>query len=334
MTRKKITAAALTIAFLAQGAAVCAQQAPAAELAGKDAAQGTFPGYVASRGDGNGGAIVLDKDGNQLPPISNGTELSADRVEGFNKALEENFPMTPDMVRRYRDVFEANQRALLEREVPKARVEAGFISLEPGEAPPRITVAPGIASVIGFYDVTGQPWPITQHVLGAEEDFQVIQLGGDSNNIAVTPLKRVGFSNVVVMLKDQPKPVVMRIEVSNAEAQDRYDLQILSAGPNANANTAAEALSVREAGSRTLLSVLSGVDIPTGSKPVSVQGVDARGWVIGENLFLRSKHALLSPQWLSSMSGPDGIRVYEIPKSNAALFSVDGTIVRADVVLP
>ncbi|MCW3782613.1 DotH/IcmK family type IV secretion protein [Defluviimonas salinarum] len=317
-----------------------AGSSPAAVVGGlADGPSGGFSGYVPSASTGmavggSGAAAPAATAGEGLPKITDGKHLSAEKVEGFNEAVEENFPMTPDMIRRYREIFDESQRALLEREEPDARVDAGFISLEPGETPPTLTVAPGIASVIGFYDVTGQPWPITQYVLGSGSDFQVIQLGEESNNVAVTPLARLGWTNLVIVLKGEPKPVVMRVGISEKTAHFRHDVQIMSAGPNASANTAAEDLAVREAGSATLLAVLSGVDLPAGSKPVQVQGVDARGWIIGENLYLRSKHPLLSPSWLSSMSGPDGIRVYEVSKSSVALFSVDGTIVRADVVLP
>lgn len=266
--------------------------------------------------------------------MTDGATLTADKIEGFNEAIEESFPMTPDMIRRYRKIFDENQRALLEREEPTARVDAGFISLEPGETPPVLTVASGIASVIGFYDVTGQPWPITQYVVGSGDDFQVIQLGENANNLAITPLTRVGFTNLVVVLKDEPKPVVMRVGISEEAAHYRHDIQIMSQGPNAKVNTAVSDGSVTEAGDETLLSFLAGVNIPSDARRVSVQGVDARAWILGERVYVRSKHPLMWPAHSSALSGPDGVRVYEILKSFTALFSVDGQMVRADVVLP
>lgn len=340
---------AISTGAFAQSAPV---ESPAARIDGMASGEGgAFSGYVPAvpNGMGMGGSgsanetvadpvtptTILPQDGTRaLPSMSDGQQVSAEKIDGFNTAIEEAFPMTPDMVRRYREIFDENQRALLERTQPDARVDAGFISLEPGETPPALTVAPGIASVIGFYDVTGQPWPISQYVIGSGDNFQVVQLGEGANNIAVSPLTRVGWTNLVVVLKDQPKPVVMKVEISEKSAHFRHDVQIMASGPNATVNTAAAGDVVREAGSGVLLSALSGVDLPQGSKPLKVAGVDARAWKIGDTVFLRSRHALLSPSWLSSMSGPDGIRVYEIKPSSFALFSVDGTIVRADVTLP
>jgi intracellular multiplication protein IcmK len=315
---------------------------PSASMAGQvGGTSGLFAGYVPSAaygGMGVGGTSVeaerIGADGKPLPDMTDGTTLTTEKVEGFNEAIEENFPMTPEMIRRYRDIFDANQRALLERDEPAAQVDAGFISLEPGETPPVLTLAPGIASVLGFYDVTGQPWPISQYVVGSGENFQVVQLGEDANNLALTPLTKIGYTNLVVVLKDEAKPVVMRVGISEDTAHFRHDIQVMREGPNAATNTAVATSSVTEAGSEMMLAFLSGVNIPSEATRIAIQGVDARGWVMGENVYLRSKHPLMWPAHTNALSGPDGVRVYEIPKSFTALFSVDGQMVRADVVLP
>jgi intracellular multiplication protein IcmK len=302
-----------------------------------------FSGYVPSRVSGgmvSGGSGSQSSEGRGPSAVSatdglaTGTEATPDRIEGFNAAVQDVFPMTPDMLRRYRDIFEASERAMLEREEPSAKIDAGFISLEPGETPAQLTVAPGIASVIGIYDATGQAWPISQYVLGSGENFQVIQLGDSSNNLAITPLVRIGWTNLVIVLKDEPKPIVMRIEISEGTAHYRHDIQVMRNGPNAVDNLAVATDTVREAGSTTLLAALTGVDLPAGTVRVPIRGVDARGWMVGDRLFIRSRHALLSPSWEGSMSGPDGIRVYELNPASVALFSVDGAIVRADVEIP
>lgn len=268
-----------------------------------------------------------------IPALSDGKVVSADKVEGFNQSVEQNFPMTPEMIRKFREIYDANDRALNERAEPEAKIDTGFISLEPGQAPSEIGVAPGIATVIGFYDVTGQPWPVEQYVLGSGENFQVLQLGETSNNLALTPLQRFGWTNLIVVLKGEAKPVVMRVNISEEVAHFRHDVQIMAQGPNAVQNTAGAKV-ITEAGDGVLMAALAGVDLPSNAKAVRIVGVDARAWKVGEKLYIRSKHALLSPSWLGSMSGPDGVRVYEIKPGPVALFSVDGQIVRADVVLP
>jgi intracellular multiplication protein IcmK len=291
----------------------------------------SFPGYIpapARGGMATGGAIVPDS------PLATGRELTDARIEGFNGSVEDVFPMTPEMIRRYRQIFEESQRATLEKPEPEAITDAGFLSLEPGEAPATLKVAPGIASVLGFYDATGQPWPILQFVVGNGKDFQVIPLGEKSNNLTLTPLAPLGWSNLVILLEGEPKPVVLRLEITAARAHYRHDIQIMRQGPNAVLNTAGDRAPVHEAGGTTLLAALAAVDLPSGARPVPIRGVEARGWLVEDSLILRSRHPLLSPSWTASMSGPDGVRVYQIAPGSVALFSVDGRIIRAEIDLP
>ena len=344
--------AALTAALLIAGHAQAQEAAadvaaetftPGAEAAtGVDApAQTGFDGYVRAkpRGMGTGGSNVpsatqfpmTSPEG--LPAIATGTELSEDRIEGFNGAIENTFPMTPDMIRQYREIYKQNEKAMLERPEPEALNDTGFVSLEPGEAAPNVQVAGGIASVIGFYDATGAAWPVSQYVIGSSDQFQVIQLGEEANNLTVTPLVPVGWTNLVVMLKGEPKPVSIRIEISDRVAHYQRNIQVMRRGPNATTNTVATQ-SVTEAGSPLLLAALTGVDLPASARSVNVTGVNARAWLVGDDLYVRSAHAMLSPSWSASMAGPDGMRVYQIPRSSFANFSVDGRIVRAGITLP
>lgn len=278
-----------------------------------------------------------------LPGLATGRETNETRQRGFNEAIQEAFPMTPEMIQRYREIFAENQRAMLEREEPRGSIETGLISLEPGEEAPTLTLAQGIASVVGFYDATGAPWPVDQYVLGDGDDFQIIQLGSNANNLSVTPLTPVGWTNLIVMLEGEDTPVVARLQISDNTTDYRRDIQVMRNGPNAEINTATQdspegrerqMQTVRDAGNSLLVSALSGVDLPDDARELTVTGVGARAWLVDDQIVLRSNDALLSPQWTSSMSGPNGTRVYVIEEAPMALFSVSGQIVRADIELP
>lgn len=312
---------------------------------------GAFRGYVHA-GSGLGmsgsvtapGAVSPDRvEANRpapgrggLPPLTDGRDVDLDRIDAFNSAMEQAFPMTPEMIRRYRQIFEEQQRATLDRPEPQARMESGFIALEPGETPGRLLLSPGIASVISFYDATGQSWPIEQYVVGSGQNFEVVALGEESNSLVMTPLSRLGWSNLVVRLRDEPRPVVLHVSISEAVAHFRHDIQIGRMGPNAEVTLASGAAPavVTEAGSQILLSMLSRVDIPRAAVSVPVSHVQAEAWTLGDRMFVRSRHALLSPSWTASLAGPNGVRVYEINPSSMLLFSVDGRVIRVSADLP
>ena len=269
-------------------------------------------------------------------PLATGRELSPARIEGFNESIDQIFPMTPEMIARYRAIYAEQQRAILEKPEPEALSTTGLVSLEPGEASPVIYVSPSVASVIGFYDATGAAWPINQFVVGDGDGFRVVRLGENSNNLTISPAKQIGFTNIVALLKGEDKPVTLRIRISDSQVNHRHDIQVMRVGPNAELNNAVSRSSrtVEEAGNSLLLATLSGVSVPSDAVPVRVEGVDARAWSHGDAIYLRSRHALLSPAWTESMSGPDGVRVYRINAASVALFSVDGQIVRAELKRP
>jgi len=269
-------------------------------------------------------------------PLSTNRDMNPMRIEGFNSSIEQIFPMTPEMILRYRQIYDEQQRAILDRPEPEVLNTTGLVSLEPGESSPVIYVSPSVASVIGFYDATGAAWPINQFVVGDGQSFRTVRLGENSNNLTISPAKRIGHTNIVALLQGEDKPVTLQIRVSESQVNYRHDIQVMRVGPNAALNNAVSPSSrtVEEAGNSLLLATLSGVDIPPAAVPVRVEGVDARAWLHQDTVYVRSRHALLSPAWTESMSGPDGVRVYRIKSASVALFSVEGRIVRAELKLP
>lgn len=322
---------------------------PQVTTGGTDGASAGFAGYVPSASPGGmatGGSNVSAPESAPTPGLNDGRQNNPQKIEGFNAAIENNFPMTPEMLRQYRAIFDEHQRVLLERPQPQMTNDSGVLTLEPGEDLQTLYVSPGMFTAVSIYDNTGQPWPVTQYVLGDGKSFQVIQLGENSNSITVTPMVPVGWTNLALVLKDEPKPVIVKLEVSNSVANGRRDIQVMKPGPNAIINTVSEMPVIRpvtmpetdpitrEAGSPLLMSALAGVDMPESAKPVAIGGVNARGWVLAGKLIIRSKSPLVSPAWSNSLAGPDGVFVYEIPAVPVALFSVNGQIVRADIDIP
>ena len=259
---------------------------------------------------------------------------SPTQLREFSEAIGSVFPMTPELVRQYRQIHEENERAIRETPFPEPLVDAILLTLEPGEHPAELRVAPGIASVIGFFDASGRPWPIRQFVIGNGDEFNVIQMGEKSGALAVSPLERVGWTNLVVALQGEPVPVVLRIVIDHDQAHFRRSVRILKHGPLSDGIAKVTHPELPRAGDRDLLAALSGVDLPAGAVAVPVSGVNARAWLAGEDLYLRSAHALLSPAWTSSLAGPGGLRAYRVDPVSSLLFSVDGRIVRADLALP
>ena len=251
--------------------------------------------------------------------------------ESFERALESAFPMTPDMVRRYLEQFEANAQAMRGLPEPEPISDAMIVSLAPGAPPPQISVAPGIASLLLFLDADGAPFPVRQYVLGDGENFEIVHLGEGSHAITVSPLTRAGWSNLVIALSGSDTPLVLRLRIDPSQAHYRRTIHVTTTAADHAMPQAGDA---PQAGDTLLIAALLGSGLPDAARRVPVTGVDARAWLIGEALYLRSRHPLLSPQWSATLSGPDGYRAYRLPLRSVLLMSVGDRVAQAPLALP
>lgn len=320
----------------------------------KAAEQPASPDGKAARQDPNkppekaAGSKLDDKGGKAddldgIPPLSSPGDMSREQAEGYNKAKPAMYPMTPEMIRKFRGEFDAQQGAAFGKQRPKAIVDAISASLEPGARPPTLIVSPGMVSTIDFFDASGQPWPFTGYIIGDKEKFQILQLGDSGNFLSIAPNVQAGATNLVVSLKPPADgvavpPLTLTIYIDPSRAHYRHDVRIQALGPNARTvGLPVSGATGGRPGDATLLAVLAATELPAGAKPVGVNflsggaGVDARGWVIGDDLYLRTRLALLSPSWTGSLAGPDDMRVYRLAKTPIVLFSAQGRVVKARI---
>lgn len=312
---------ARALCSLAAVAAAVQILAPAALDTGQAAAQGAAQAPAAEESPAPGQASGQGAQSGEAQP---GPVGESEKSRGFREAMDQVFPMTPEMIREYRQTYEEQQKAMLERKEPEAQTDTALVSLDPGEPAPEFRVAPGIASVISFYDAAGKPWPITQYIIGNAEGFQVIQLGASSNSLAVTPGIQVGWTNLIAVLQGEDRPAIAQVKVSPEAVHLRRDLQIMRRGPNSPMDGFPQN-SPMEAGSPLLLTALQGSGLPASASSLEVMGVKGKAWKIGESVYVRTPGGMASPAWTSAISGPGGMNVYAFPESMGnAVFMVDG----------
>lgn len=321
------------------GGDVAAGGAPVPSYAGGYAPSARYPNGMVTGGNTDG-YIPATKESMPVPPqgVQSPMMMTPLQMDAYQQVLRQSFPMTPEMIAYFRELSRVQQKAMLHKPEPNPVVDSGYVSLEPGETPPDLLLGTGIATVVSFYDRTGAAWPITQYVHGNGDQFQVIQLGRDANSLTVTPLAEYGFSNLIVMLEGEPKPVVMSLRVSEDTVNYRKDIQVMKPGPNAIISPdviANPSLPIdREAGSRVLMAALDGTEMPPAAQRVSITGVSAQGWVLGDDLYIRTRALLSIPMPLEKMDGTDGVRIYRVGKSPVLTFVQDGRTIMANVELP
>lgn len=295
-----------------------------------------------TRPSSSSGARSQNKD--ELPPII-GTNhllqsldeldrpLSPEEATAYGSAVQSLMPMTPDMIRDYRRRVDENQRAASEPPSgvkPTLISDAIRLSLKPSKAISTISTVPDTVSVISFYDRTGKAWPVASYVVGRADRFQVYALQEGSNKLAISALQPHGYSNLIVSLVEESRPIVLNLQTSQGTAIARRDITVEAYGPNAAVNPTTVSTKVAPS-DNVMMAFVQGAGMPKGAVQLRTTDPDTDVWSYSGDYYVRTQNTLVSPSWSSVLTGPGGVHAYRIKKTPVALISRNGTIERVRI---
>jgi intracellular multiplication protein IcmK len=259
-------------------------------------------------------------------------DLSSDTLiqqAAFEGVEQQMFPLSPEQLVELKKQYK-NQQFAKESPVgtpPKPTATSQFVNLSPGSTPPVIRLSQGFVSSLVFLDSTGAPWPISAYDLGDPESFN-IQWDKSSNTLMIQAKSMYTYGNLAVRLKELNTPVMLTLIPGQKAVDYRVDMRVQGYGPNAKNLPLEEGLP--PSANDLLLHVLDGVP-PAGSSRLTVSGGDARAWILGDHMFVRTNLTILSPGWLSSMTSADGMHAYEMQKTPVLLVSWHGKVMQLKV---
>lgn len=267
---------------------------------------------------------------------NSGSDHSSDAsvsIQALNKAAfgsmaQTMLPMTPEQIQRLRQLFNQTQAAAATTPgtPPRPTISSQYIKLEPGATPSVVRLAQGYVTTLAFLDSTGQPWPVDNYDIGNPQAFN-IQWDKKSNLLMIQATALYSVGNLAVQLRGLTTPVMVTL-ISGQKAVDyRIDLRIPGNGPNAQALLGR---TLPNSADPTLLNILEGI-APKGSTSLKISGGPAQGWYGGEHLYLRTRLTLISPAWIATMSSPDGMKAYEMPKTPLILGFEEGQSIQLKV---
>jgi len=264
-----------------------------------------------------------------LNSVPNTPIPSQDANIAFSAMLQQNMPLTPrQVVRLHQQIDSAQRAAATPPNVPPKPVSSTvMVNLAPGTTPPAIRLAYGYVTSLVFVDSTSQPWPIASFDIGNPKAVN-LQWDGKSNIILLQAVAPYSYGDIVVRLVGLPTPITLGLVSGQRVVDYRVDLHVSGIGPNTKEVPTGTALP--GSANQLLLGVLDGL-APPGSKPLMVHGADAQAWTIGNTMYLRMRFTLLSPGWIGTMTSPDGMRAYELPKTSSILVSRYGEPVELKV---
>ena len=157
-------------------------------------------------------------------------------------------------------------------------------------------------------------------------------VGSNVLQVAAASLQPRG--GLLVTLKGAPKPISFMLVAGGGAYDADLTVQVADRGPNAKGVATGPA--APDTASPFLTAMLDGAP-PAEAEPLAVAGVspdDLRAWKVGDRVVLRTRFALISPEWLASQTGEGGVTVYSLPVTPVVLLSQDGVTISASLSEP
>jgi intracellular multiplication protein IcmK len=254
--------------------------------------------------------------------------LSPEEITAYGAAIQSQMPMPPELIRDYKRRVNESQRAA-------AMPPSGFrpnsvsdqirVSLEAKGKAPKVATSPGTVSVLAFYDRTGEAWPVASYVVGRPDAFQVYALQEGSNQVAITPLVTHGYSNLIISLVGEDRPLVVDMETNEQMTHFRRDLVVNGLGPNAVVSTGPAEPPMR-ASDDVMMAFVQGADLPGNAVRLSTDNSAVSAWLYNGELYIRTENTLISPSWSASLTGPGSIHAYRLKPTPVALITRNGSV--------
>ena len=251
------------------------------------------------------------------PPPPSPIPNSMQRKTAFDAVTQQAFPMTPKQIRHLKKMMVASQRASAEpaESPPKPVTKSLFVNLAPNATPPVIRLYHGFVSSLVFVDSAAKPWPIASFDNGNPQAFN-ITWDKKSNTLMVQPLKAYIYGNLAITLKGLNTPVMLTLIPGQRVTDYRVDLRVPGLAPDSKKHIHIKQLPDNK--NRALQQTLNGVG-PDGGRILHANGIEAKVWLLGQQLYIRSHATLLSPGYISAMSSSDGSHAYQLQKTPSIL---------------
>lgn len=258
--------------------------------------------------------------------------------EAFDRVADSVSPLSADQVHKIRNLWNESQRLKTFTGTPPPRPSnvSRMVNLGVGGLPTVVRLGAGYVSVVSFFDIYGNPWPIRGYNVGNPGIVNIIwnqssreedaSGAGLSNTLMMQAQTLYNPTNMVVLLRGMNTPVLLELIPGQSEVDYRLDLQVPKPGPMHDASE-----SLPSAPRPVMVDLLNNVP-PNGSVQLPVKGGEAQAWKHQGRIYLRTPYTIISPAWLSKMTGPNGdVHVYEMANVSVALALQHGKTIQLTV---
>ncbi|AGI74957.1 hypothetical protein OA238_160p1550 (plasmid) [Octadecabacter arcticus 238] len=170
-------------------------------------------------------------------------------------------------------------------------------------------------------------------MIGKPNSFQVYAMQERSNQLAVTPLVPHRFSNIVVSLVGESRPLVFEVRTNSLNTHYCRDFTVHGLGPNAVSKPLQTHQSepVASASDDVMMAFATGADILGNAVRLSTDNVAVKARSYDGAIYLQSADAIISPPASCILTGPGQVKAYRIRPTSVALISSNGRVSKVGI---
>lgn len=193
-------------------------------------------------------------------------------------------------------------------QVPNAGTRTTMLNLAPGAKLPTIYVGSGHLTSLVFSDLNGEPWMIERVSLNKSilNDGGANASGNPTNILNLEPLQAIAYSNVNIVLKGLPTPVIFNVVGGNKQIDVRLDVKVPGRNPDSTGTTYSQTMPSLD---ESMPYFLDGVP-PASAKKIKVTGPAVEAWEMKGQLYIRTTADVQYPAYHSSAKSTSGHAVY------------------------
>lgn len=273
--------------------------------------------------------VLADGDGTDRSPptdqrVGNPPFPFVQNDPAFNLGIQNNSPMSPDEIRRYRAYMKEKQKAMFDRTPPSFHQVQDTVRLHPGALPPVVRITKGYSGVLYVSDITGSPWEIVSTKLSSNA-FTIERPATKSKNaLTITAERPYRSADIILFLRNFDIPVPVRLISDDRHTDIKTRLVVPRMGPHPHLPDVG---GIESTGtgivSETDERFIAGIP-PKGAIRLSSTYPDVSAWSYNGVYYIRTHHLLASPAFLSLERGDGNINLYKVAPTPVIILSVEG----------
>jgi len=225
--------------------------------------------------------------------------------------MEERLILSPEEIRQGKADISKYKANMQKRAIPRNFKSVIIVDPDNYDSAPVVNVVANFPSSISFFDITGEPWEVSEFMSGDKRVVNVVQSSKSSNLLWVTPQTIGGSTSVTLLLEGMRKTFTIMIQASTKVMNRDTVIRVSAMSNAAKKATFQKRVEEPKRGDELfLLKFFSGA-IPLNKeliRELNVGSMGVRVWIARKvktdawNMVIKTRHRLLTPYQFSVMN--------------------------------